>query len=99
MLLVAAPNCGADETGRAYVVGIEGMSCPQSCAPRVKESLQNVDGVDRVQVSFDDKNAVVTMEPGKSLTQEACDKAFGNSGYFVSSFDEKSDVADDESGS
>jgi hypothetical protein len=29
------------------------------------------------------------MAPGKALSREACDQAFGNSGYFVSSFSEQ----------
>ena len=71
-----------------YVVGIEGMSCALNCAPRVKEALESIDGVHSAEVSFDDKRAVVKMAPGQSLTQDACDQSFGNSGYFVSSFEE-----------
>jgi copper chaperone CopZ len=70
----------------SYVLGIEGMSCAHNCAPKVKSSLEGIEGVRSVEVSFEEKRALVTMEPGKELTQEACDKSFGNSGYFVSSF-------------
>ena len=76
------------ESATAYIVGVEGMSWPHSCAPRVKESLQGIDGVESVAVDFDAKQATIRMAPGKALSREACDQAFGNSGYFVSSFAE-----------
>lgn len=81
----ATPAAEAGE-GAHYVLGIEGMSCAHNCAPKVKSSLEGIDGVKSVEVSFEEKRATVVMEPGKELSQEACDKSFGNSGYFVSSF-------------
>jgi copper chaperone CopZ len=73
--------------GATYVVGVEGMSCELSCAPKVKEALESIDGVKSADVSFEDKRAVVKMAAGHDLTREACDKSFDNQGYFVSSFD------------
>lgn len=70
-----------------YVLGIEGMSCPVGCVPAVTEALQSIPGVKSVEVSFDDKQAIVHMVEGRSLSKESCDQAFGNSGYFVSSFE------------
>lgn len=90
----AGPAFADDAGTRQYLVGVEGMSCPMNCAPKVQESLKNLDGVDNVDVKFEDKQAVVTMKPGETLTQDACDKAFGNSGYFVSSFAEGDDGAE-----
>ena len=75
-----------EAAGLAYVVGVEGMSCPIGCAPKVQESLKGVVGVDSVDVNFEEKNAVVRMTPGETLTQKDCEKALDNSGYFVSSF-------------
>ena len=72
--------------GASYVLGIEGMSCAHACAPKVKSSLESIEGVESVEISFEDKRAIVTMAAGKELSQEACDKSFGDSGYFVSSF-------------
>jgi copper chaperone CopZ len=72
--------------GARYVLGIEGMSCAVSCAPQVKASLEGIDGVKSVEVSFEEKRAVVQMAAGHELTQAVCDKSFENKGYFVSSF-------------
>lgn len=82
-----AADAGA-VVARQYVLGVEGMSCAINCAPKVKEALESIDGVQSADVSFEDKRAVVKMAPGQSLSQGACDKSFGNSGYFVTSFAE-----------
>ena len=71
--------------GATYVVGVEGMSCAHNCAPKVKASLESIDGVKSADVSFEDKRAIVKMAAGHELTRESCDKSFGNAGYFVSS--------------
>ena len=78
----------AEDASKTYVVGVEGMVCPSGCTSSVQEALETVDGVEKVDVNFKDKNATVAMEPGKTLTADSCEQAFGNSGYFVSSFDE-----------
>lgn len=81
------PAAGVAEAGdgATYVVGVEGMSCAHNCAPKVKESLERIDGVKSAEVSFEEKRAIVKMAAGHDLTREACDKSFGNAGYFVSS--------------
>jgi copper chaperone CopZ len=71
--------------GATYVVGVEGMTCAHNCAPKVKEALESIDGVKSAEVSFEEQRAIVKMAAGHDLTREACDKSFGNQGYFVSS--------------
>jgi periplasmic mercuric ion binding protein len=77
----------ATANDKVYVLGIEGMSCPISCPPEVKKSLEGVEGVRSVEVSFEDKRAVVHTDPGVELTVEQLDKSFHNMGYFVSSLE------------
>ncbi len=86
--LACRPEASTAEAadGARYVLGIEGMSCAVSCAPQVKSSLEGIDGVKSAEVSFEEKRAIVQMAAGQELTQAACDKSFGNKGYFVSSF-------------
>ena len=81
-----APDTAEAADGPRYVLGIEGMSCAVSCPPAVKTSLEGIDGVKSVEISFEEKRAVVQMAADRELTKEACDKSFGNKGYFVSSF-------------
>ena len=86
-----------DGENKVYVVGVEGMICPSGCTTSVREALETVDGVEKVEVNFDEKNATVDMAPGKTLTADSCEQAFDNSGYFISSFDEKQ-IADADEG-
>jgi hypothetical protein len=41
-----------------------------------------------VEVDFGNKSADVTMQPGMTLTREACDRAFAGSKYAVADFAE-----------
>ena len=72
---------------KLYVLGIEGMSCPIECAPKVKESIQSIEGVRQVEVSFEDKRAIVHTDPSVELTTAQVDQSFKNQGYFVSSLE------------
>lgn len=88
-LIATAPAVAGDPAaGTTYVVGVDGMICPSGCTASVQEALETVEGVQTVDVSYKNKNATVAMAPGKTLTADRCDQALGNSGYFVSSFDE-----------
>jgi copper chaperone CopZ len=91
LALLSAPATSVAEqaAGKQYVLAVEGMSCPVGCVPKVHDALQSIDGVQSVEVDFDSGRAVVKMAPGKTLTEEACNKSFGNQGYFISSIEEK----------
>ena len=45
-----------------------------------------MDGVADIQVDFSSKTADITMQPGKSLSKDACDKALQGTKYGVASF-------------
>jgi copper chaperone CopZ len=83
------------ETGRTYLLTVEGMSCPTGCAPKVEAALRSIDGVESVDVDYEKKQARVRTSPGHTITQQACDGALGNSGYFVDAIKE---VEAEESG-
>jgi copper chaperone CopZ len=74
---------------KVYVLGIEGMTCEKSCPQAVKKSIESLPGVRRVEVSFEDKRAVVHTDPGVELTTHQLDLSFHNQGYFVSSLEVK----------
>ena len=61
-------------------ISIEGMMC-QHCVKHVHSALSAVDGVCAVDVSLEDKRAVVTAEP--SVTDEALTKAVTDADYQV----------------
>ena len=52
----------------------------------MRAALSKIEGVASVEVDFDTKKASVTMQPGKSLTREDCDKALTGTKYTVADF-------------
>ena len=61
-------------------ISIEGMMC-QHCVSHVRTALSGVAGVQAVDVSLENKNAVVTADP--SVTDEALAKAVTDADYQV----------------
>lgn len=64
---------------RTVTLSVPGMSC-EVCPITIKKALQRVSGVDRVDVSFEKKEAVVTYDDSKT-TMERLIKATGDAGY------------------
>lgn len=58
---------------------VPSMNCA-TCPFTVKKALQNVDGVSKAEVTFEDKLAVVTFDDEKT-TLKALTEATKNSGY------------------
>jgi mercuric ion binding protein len=69
----------AQAAERTVTLSVEGMTCA-SCPYIVRQSLASVDGVLAVDVSFDDKTAVVTFDDSKAgaadLTQATAEMGF-----------------------
>ncbi len=61
-------------------ISIEGMMC-MHCVKHVKEALSKVSGVTEVEVSLDDKNAVVTL--AANVDDSVLKSAVENAGYDV----------------
>ena len=61
-------------------LSIEGMMC-QNCVKHVTRALESVPGVTAVQVSLEDKTAVV--ECSDSVSEEALTSAVSDAGYEV----------------
>lgn len=60
------------------IISVEGMMC-EHCKAHVTQALQNVPGVTEVNVSLEDKNAVVTCNA--NVTDEPLKKAVADAGY------------------
>ncbi len=67
------------------IVKIEGMMCAH-CVKHVQEALSAVDGVDDVQVSLENKNAVVTA--GTEVTDAVLTAAVRDAGYDVTGIED-----------
>ena len=77
--LLSAWNGSAQAAMRTMTLSVPGMSC-EVCPITVKKALQKVSGVDKVDVSFEKKEAVVTYDDTKT-TMERLIKATADAGY------------------
>ena len=49
------------------LLSIEGMTCP-SCVAHVKEALDAIEGVNKVEISYENARATITTNGGVSVT-------------------------------
>ena len=61
---------------------IKGMDC-EHCSHHVKTVLENLDGVDKAEVSLKKAEAVVTFEKDKTVPVETMSQAVKEAGYEV----------------
>ena len=64
------------------IINIEGMSC-NHCVAHVREALEAIDGVKVMDVSLDNKNALVETE----VNNDVLTKAIEEEGYDVKSIE------------
>lgn len=64
---------------KTVTLSVPGMTC-EACPITVKKALSKVDGVQKAEVSFEKREAVVTFDDTKTHT-EAMTKATTNTGY------------------
>lgn len=62
------------------VIVIEGMMCSH-CAERVKKTLEDVEGVSKVEVDFKKGTATVKLE--REVPEDILSKAIAEAGYTV----------------
>ena len=73
---VVAPVWAATQT---VTLAVPGMTCA-ACPLTVKQAISKVDGVNKVNVSFDKREAVVTFDDAKTNV-DALRKATADAGY------------------
>jgi len=73
---LTAPAWAATQT---VTLSVPGMTCA-ACPITVKKALTKVDGVQKVEVSYENLAAVVTFDDTRT-TAEALTKATENAGY------------------
>lgn len=76
LVAVVAPVWAASQTVKLAVPGMTCAACPIT----VKKALTKVDGVQKVDVSYERREAVVTFEDAKASTQMLIN-ATKNAGY------------------
>jgi len=73
---IAAPVWAAPKT---VTLAVPGMTCA-ACPITVKQAISKVDGVAKVDVKFDQREAVVTYDDAKASVQKLT-QATENAGY------------------
>jgi mercuric ion binding protein len=80
LVLLTAFGAGAAlAASRTVTLDVPGMNCPL-CPITVKKALQKVQGVEKVSVSYEEKEAVVTFDDAKT-NAEVLIKATTDAGY------------------
>ncbi|HVI90615.1 MAG TPA: mercury resistance system periplasmic binding protein MerP [Dongiaceae bacterium] len=79
VLATAANAGGAMAAERSVTMAIQNMTCA-ACPYIVQKSMSAVDGVEKVEVSFEDKTATITFDDTKT-TVDAIASASKNAGY------------------
>ncbi|WP_448510362.1 mercury resistance system periplasmic binding protein MerP [Immundisolibacter sp.] len=64
---------------QTVTLSVPGMTCA-ACPITVKKAISKVEGVSRIDVNFDEREAVVTFEDSKASTKTLTD-ATTNAGY------------------
>ena len=75
-ILAAAPAWAASQT---VTLAVPGMTCA-ACPITVKKALTRVEGVTEVEVSYENREAIVTFDDSKTSV-EALTGASENAGY------------------
>ena len=73
---IAAPSWAALQT---VTLAVPGMTCA-ACPITVKRAISKVDGVAKVDVKFDQREAIVTFDDAKASVQKLTE-ATANAGY------------------
>ena len=77
--LAAALSAPAWAATKTVTLSVPGMTCA-ACPITVKKALTKVDGVQKAEVSYEKREAVVTFDDAKTIA-EALTKATENAGY------------------
>lgn len=76
LAVIVAPVWAASQT---VTLSVPGMTCA-TCPITVKKALSKVEGVSKVDVTFEDREAVVTFDNARTKVQ-ALTQATENAGY------------------
>ena len=77
--LAAALSAPAWAATKTVTLSVPGMTCA-ACPITVKKALTKVDGVQKAEVSYEKREAVVTFDDAKT-NADALTKATANAGY------------------
>ena len=93
MLAALAFSVAALAADKHYVLGVDGLACP-FCAYGIEKRLNKVDGVTGVEVDVGKSTVRVTLQEGRTFSEERARQAVEQAGFTLRSYSE----ADGETG-
>ncbi|GIX36648.1 MAG: periplasmic mercury ion-binding protein [Lysobacteraceae bacterium] len=79
LLLLATATLPAAAALRTVTLDVPGMSCP-ACPITVKKALSRVEGVEKVEVDLEHRQAIVTFDDAKAQVDDLT-RATAEAGY------------------
>lgn len=79
IILLSAITLSAQAEVKTVVLEVPGMTCA-ACPVTVKKAISQVNGVSKVSVSYDKKEAIVTFDDQKTALEKVM-SATENAGY------------------
>ncbi len=87
LLAVLMFSIAALAADNQYVLGVDGLACP-FCAFGIEKRLNKVDGVTDIEIDIGDSVVRVTLQEGKTLTEEQARQAVKEAGFTLRSYAE-----------
>lgn len=78
-----------------YLLGVDGLACP-FCAFGIEKRLNKVDGVTDIEVDVGKSVVRVTLQEGKTLTEDRARQAVKEAGFTLRSYAEAEDDEADQ---
>lgn len=73
-------SAGALGDGTRYVMRVDGLACPY-CAYGIEKKLQQIEGVERIDIDLDKGQVVVEVRDGTELTELQMTTLFRDAGF------------------
>ncbi len=88
ILLALAWNTMALAAGTQYAMRVDGLACPY-CAYGIEKKLNEIDGVEKIDVDLNKGLVIVNVADGVTLSEEQMTQLFKDAGFTYRSMTEK----------
>jgi len=88
VLLALAWNAAVLAAGTQYAMRVDGLACPY-CAYGIEKKLNEIDGVEKIDVDLNKGLVIVNVADGVTLSEEQMIQLFKDAGFTYRSMTEK----------
>lgn len=93
-LVTVGPTSGVLADGPRYRLEVSGMVC-RICSYAVQKRLEDLDGVEQVEIDLDRGTAIVSLHEGGRLDQTTAERVIKGAGFELKAFGPLPGVAND----